>query len=720
MKKLVALWLAKFLAIGLAGCSGESALDIPSEDEDLVASFDKEDTGYLSDQATEMEGMFVAELRLDTSSMDPASRDTFVSQLRGGSWSLRSLIGDQIKFGKNQLNTEKLHMNLSAQDIVQSDVLVEGTLVRVPYALRIETIVSFEELRAAGIEPDTLTERAFPVKLPADHRDIFARVSERCAEGFTAGDLADYNYFSYFTPAKAGCDLDLVDATFTLNSLLPRKTTYPEYHRLVADGQVTVAVFFGAAGHEETVPASDEGVQEWNEFVSALKSRGFKKTEDLQPKGARYTRTKAGLLEIVDVVSPYDLHSLQSDTQGLFRTALRTHEVMVYDGHSFYGSLSVLGDKDAYPADTYQVLFMNSCWSYEYYTKQVFQMKATAADPSGWSLADVVNDTESGWFTNMAEETRILLTNLLAGCESGGQEGTRQYTWDAIIEAMNKHALDRYRAWGMKSHEIYGVSGVRTNCYDPQNPESCKGERDDTGGGESVTHTASPATAIPDNDPAGVRSTLSVPEQIAFTGLVVQVDLTHTFVGDLVIELEHAGKRVTLQSREGGSQQDLIKEWRPIGFDGTPSTGDWTLIVTDLAARDAGTLRAWTLTLSFQGEVQDPVHVEAQPGLDIPDNAPGGVSSSLEVTAERDVRGLQVEVDITHTYVGDLVVTLEHGGKTISLQDRAGGSAQDLVRQFSPVDFEGLPAAGTWTLKVVDTAAQDVGRLNRWALTIGG
>lgn len=113
---------------------------------------------------------------------------------------------------------------------------------------------------------------------------------------------------------------------------------------------------------------------------------------------------------------------------------------------------------------------MNSCWSYEYYTKQVFAAKSTPEDPQGWLLADVVNNTEAAWFLNMADETRILLTNLFAGAETGGKDGNRYYTWANINAAMNQLSIQRYQSWGLKSHEIYGVSGVRTNRWDPEHP----------------------------------------------------------------------------------------------------------------------------------------------------------------------------------------------------------------------------------------------------------
>ena len=84
-----------------------------------------------------------------------------------------------------------------------------------------------------------------------------------------------------------------------------------------------------------------------------------------------------------------------------------------------------------------------------------------------------------------------------------------------------------------------------------------------------------------------------------------------------------------------------------------------------------------------------------------------------------DARGIpSVFVDIAHTYQGDLVVTVRHqSGYTRTLHNGTGGGADNLVGTYPLSDFSGSPA-GTWTLTVVDTAAQDVGRLNSWSLSV--
>jgi len=73
--------------------------------------------------------------------------------------------------------------------------------------------------------------------------------------------------------------------------------------------------------------------------------------------------------------------------------------------------------------------------------------------------------------------------------------------------------------------------------------------------------------------------------------------------------------------------------------------------------------------------------------------------------------GLAVSVDITHSYRGDLVVDLLKDGTLVkNLHNATGGSADDLVQTFTLSASEvGASPNGRWSLRVKDTAAQDVG-----------
>jgi subtilisin-like proprotein convertase family protein len=108
--------------------------------------------------------------------------------------------------------------------------------------------------------------------------------------------------------------------------------------------------------------------------------------------------------------------------------------------------------------------------------------------------------------------------------------------------------------------------------------------------------------------------------------------------------------------------------------------------------------------------------------LSIPDNNATGVTSSLAVTGNGTVSTLALSMNLTHTFRGDLVVTLiSPGGTQFLVSNRAGGSADNIILTNSAVvAFNGQTAAGTWQLKVQDLAGADVGALNSWSLTIVG
>ncbi|HEY5923510.1 MAG TPA: proprotein convertase P-domain-containing protein [Kofleriaceae bacterium] len=107
----------------------------------------------------------------------------------------------------------------------------------------------------------------------------------------------------------------------------------------------------------------------------------------------------------------------------------------------------------------------------------------------------------------------------------------------------------------------------------------------------------------------------------------------------------------------------------------------------------------------------------ASPNASIPDNSPTGVSNAISVTDTGEITDVKVTTDITHTYRGDLKVTLTHGSVTKTIVDGVGGSADDLKQTFTVTGFTGS-LSGAWTLKVEDTAGQDVGTLNAWTLEV--
>ena len=202
----------------------------------------------------------------------------------------------------------------------------------------------------------------------------------------------------------------------------------------------------------------------------------------------------------------------------------------------------------------------------------------------------MVNDTESGWFHNMAEFSRILLTNLLAGVETGGKDGRRYYTWFNVVSAMNDHAVQTFRSWNTETHEIIGVSGVRNNRYDPEARPGSEGARYEMGS----------ATPIPDNDAAGIDSEIVVVNPVLPSRVTVGVNISHSYIGDLQLVLRRGDVQLPLQETDRDNwEDDIVREFevsdaRLVGRD---AAGSWFLHVADTAAADVGALNAWSLTL---------------------------------------------------------------------------------------------------------------------------
>ena len=145
--------------------------------------------------------------------------------------------------------------------------------------------------------------------------------------------------------------------------------------------------------------------------------------------------------------------------------------------------------------------------------------------------------------------------------------------------------------------------------------------------------------------------------------------------------------------------------------------------------------------------------------LDIPDLVSPGISSVLNVPTGGTIADLNVDLQITHTWVGDLCITLTHpsGSPTVQLVQRpgfdggcdatgccgCGGNNLDVVLDdeggggpieglcgsptvptsppsYTPDEalsvFDGMDMAGDWTLAVNDNGDGDTGTLEGWSL----
>ena len=130
---------------------------------------------------------------------------------------------------------------------------------------------------------------------------------------------------------------------------------------------------------------------------------------------------------------------------------------------------------------------------------------------------------------------------------------------------------------------------------------------DSTGGGSGsgqFTQTSEPATRIADR--STIQDAITVDRSGTATPVSVAVDITHTYIGDLVIDLiAPDGTTRTLHDRTGYETDDIDQTYAP-DFGGVGIAGDWTLRIRDGAGGDTGTLNGWTLTIGH-GTADSPV-----------------------------------------------------------------------------------------------------------------
>jgi subtilisin family serine protease len=116
-----------------------------------------------------------------------------------------------------------------------------------------------------------------------------------------------------------------------------------------------------------------------------------------------------------------------------------------------------------------------------------------------------------------------------------------------------------------------------------------------------------------------------------------------------------------------------------------------------------------------------PVTVSAQATPNLPVKDLATVKSTVRFDQDVAIDSLKLSVDLPHTYRGDLKVTLTSpSGKTATVVDRQGGSADDVRGSFDLSAFKGESTKGEWTLTVEDKARRDEGTLKSWGLEATG
>ncbi|HFA51197.1 MAG TPA: T9SS type A sorting domain-containing protein [Bacteroidetes bacterium] len=174
-------------------------------------------------------------------------------------------------------------------------------------------------------------------------------------------------------------------------------------------------------------------------------------------------------------------------------------------------------------------------------------------------------------------------------------------------------------------------------------------------------------------------------------------------------------------------------------------TGNTTYYWRVRSANGCGT-SAYSAAFSFTtANITCNTFASANVPISISSSGTPTVTSTLTVAASGTIDDLNVlGLDITHTWINDLIVTLQSpAGTQVTLINRICNSENNILTNFddesanphsampcpptnngtyqpnSPLSaFDGEDQAGTWTLTIQDVANQDGGSLNAWSLEI--
>ncbi|MCX5404514.1 M4 family metallopeptidase [Streptomyces sp. NBC_00335] len=146
------------------------------------------------------------------------------------------------------------------------------------------------------------------------------------------------------------------------------------------------------------------------------------------------------------------------------------------------------------------------------------------------------------------------------------------------------------------------------------------------------------------------------------------------------------------------------------GTASTAGTSNVTVTVKDSANQTGTAAFTWTV-----GTTQPNVF-ENTTDYAIADNAT--VDSPITVNRTGNApTTLKVDLNILHTYIGDLKVDLvAPDGTLYNLHNRSGGSADNIIKAVT-VNASSEVAQGVWKLRVNDNANLDTGKIDSWKLT---
>jgi M6 family metalloprotease-like protein len=196
--------------------------------------------------------------------------------------------------------------------------------------------------------------------------------------------------------------------------------------------------------------------------------------------------------------------------------------------------------------------------------------------------------------------------------------------------------------------------------------------------------------------------------------------------------LQADGKKDLESNKDAGDADDLYSDKSGVAVSSAtnPNSKFWDGSDSGLSISDVGSAGATmrvSINASGGGKPNPPTTSKdlvktSSPNITIPDANSAGIIDTINITERGTIERVKLDINITHTYMADLVITLVHvaSGKNIKLHDKVRtlktSHTSDSSSTLSALVGESI--SGDWQVKACDLARADIGKLVSWKLTI--
>ncbi|MEU0536478.1 M4 family metallopeptidase [Amycolatopsis tolypomycina] len=316
-----------------------------------------------------------------------------------------------------------------------------------------------------------------------------------------------------------------------------------------------------------------------------------------------------------------------------------------------------------------------------------FYLLAEGSNPGGGKPASPTCNSSTVTGIGIQKAGKIFYNGLLKKTSSWNHKAARKATLEAAIALFPGSCVEyntTKAAWDAIS--VTAATGEPTSC---------------SGGGPDFSVALNPASG---SVQPGASATTTISTAIT-SGAAQSITLS---ASGLPAGATATFNPATISS--GGSSTLTI------ATSASTPTGSYPVTIT---ADGASTDHTATYTLSV-GTTGSCAAVTNSTRLNIPDYPASAVSSTNTVSGcARNASGTtKVEVHITHTYRGDLVLDLvAPDGTAYRLKNSSSDSADNIDTTYT-VNASSEAANGNWQLRIRDVGPADTGYLSSWTLTV--